>query len=254
MRIDDRDGCPRYLARIIRGVGPGTSPLQAQVRLTACGMRPIDAVVDATNYAMLELGQPLHGFDMDRLEGPGIVVRDAHDGERLRTLDDVERTFATGDLLICDLAGPVAVAGVMGGESTEVSAVTRNVLLESAAFTRGRVLLTARRLELRSEASHRFERGTDPEGLDRGAARGAQLIAAWTGAQVLDGVTGAGEVPARRWVSVRPSRASFLLGYEVSAGDASGVFRTLAMTARDEGDRSRWRSRATGLISRPRST
>jgi phenylalanyl-tRNA synthetase beta chain len=184
---------------------------------------------------MLEVGQPLHAFDMDRLDGPGIVVRDARDGEHLTTLDDVERTFTDEDLLICDTSEPVAIAGVMGGQSSEVSTATTNVLLESAAFTRGRVLLTARRLDLHSEASHRFERGTDPEGLERGAARGAQLIAAWTGASVLDGVTAAGTVPERRWVSVRPSRAATLLGYPVSADDALRVFETLSMRAR-EGD------------------
>ncbi len=145
----------------------GASPLKVQARLTASGMRPVSNVVDATNYAMLELGQPLHAFDMDRLTGPGIVVRYARDGERLVTLDDVERTLTSEDLLICDLERPVALAGVMGGATSEVSEETRDILLESAYFTRTGVLRTARRLDLHSEASHRFERGADPEGLDR---------------------------------------------------------------------------------------
>jgi phenylalanyl-tRNA synthetase beta chain len=200
-------------------------------------MRPIDAVVDATNYVMLELGQPLHGFDLDRLVGPGIVVRRAHEGERLTTLDDVERSLTTDDLLICDLERAVAIAGVMGGQTSEVSPETRHVLLESAFFTRGGVLLTARRLDLHSEASHRFERGTDPEGVGVGAARGAKLIAEWAGGEVLAGVAEAGTTSTRPWVSVRPARASHLLGYEVDAEDVAAVFDELGYAHRQEDGR-----------------
>ncbi|HEX6844799.1 MAG TPA: phenylalanine--tRNA ligase subunit beta [Actinomycetota bacterium] len=235
VRIDDPQGCPRYVARVVRGVSHRPSHLRAQARLTACGMRPIDAVVDATNYAMLELGQPLHGFDIDRITGPGIVVRRARDAERIVTLDDVERHLVPDDLLICDLERPVAIAGIMGGQTSEVSPDTSNVLLEAAYFTRGRVLLSARRLGLHSEASHRFERGTDPEGLEAGAARGAKLIAAWAGGEVLRGIASAGAVPPRRTVAMRPSRASHLLGYPVSATDATAVFDALGM-AHEAGD------------------
>ncbi|TMK93594.1 MAG: phenylalanine--tRNA ligase subunit beta [Actinobacteria bacterium] len=173
VRIDDPAGCPRYVARAVRGVAHRPSPLGVQARLTACGVRPIDAVVDATNYAMLETGQPMHAFDLDRLAGPGIVVRKASDGERLLTLDDVERTLTTKDLLICDAEKPVALAGVMGGRTSEVSEETADVLLESAYFARSGVLLTARRFDLHTEASHRFERGTDPEACSGAAARSA---------------------------------------------------------------------------------
>ena len=137
MGIEANDACPRYLARIVRGVEHRPAPLLAQARIVAAGMRPIDAVVDATNYTMLELGQPLHGFDLARLAGPAIVVRRAADGEHLRTLDDVDRTSTDADLLICDADGPIALAGVMGGQTSEVTAETRDVLLESATFTRG---------------------------------------------------------------------------------------------------------------------
>jgi phenylalanyl-tRNA synthetase beta chain len=236
VRVDAPEACPRYAARVIRGVSVGGTPLWAQARLTASGMRPISAVVDATNYAMLELGQPLHAFDMDGLAGPGIVVREANDGERLITLDDVERTLTRDDLLICDLERPVAIAGVMGGQTSEVSEDTTNVLLESAHFTRGGVLLTARRLDLHTEASHRFERGTDPEGTDAGAARCAALIAAWAGGEVLAGVAAVGEAPARRQVAMRAGRASALLGYAVSTDDALAVFGTLGMHATVEDD------------------
>ena len=230
------DGCPFYLARVLRGASTGTTPLRAQARLTAAGMRPVAPVVDATNYAMLELGQPLHAFDLQRLAGPGIVVRRAGPGERLVTLDDVERELIDEDLLICDLEKPVAIAGIMGGQTSEVSESTTDILLESASFTRTGIIRTARRLELHSEASHRFERGTDPEGVDRAARRCAALIADWTGARVLTGAAQAGGPPERRWVSMRASRATALLGYPVSSSEAAGVFDALRMTHRDESD------------------
>jgi phenylalanyl-tRNA synthetase beta chain len=230
------DGCPLYLARVLRGASTGATPLRAQARLTAAGMRPVAPIVDATNYAMLELGQPLHAFDMHRLAGPGIVVRRAEPGERLVTLDGLDRELTDEDLLICDLVKPVAIAGVMGGQTSEVSDSTTDVLLESAYFTRTGIIRTARRLELHSEASHRFERGTDPEGVDRTARRCAALIAGWTGARVLTGAAQAGGPPERRWVSMRAARATALLGYPVTPSDAAAVFDVLRMTHRVESD------------------
>ena len=238
VRIDALDGCPRYVARVIRSLGAGSTPIRAQARLTASGMRPISPVVDATNYAMLELGQPLHAFDLHRLEGPGIVVRRAAEGEPVRTLDGIDRVMTQGDLLICDLERPVAIAGVMGGVTSEVAEETVDVLLESASFTRTGVLRTARRLDLHTEASHRFERGTDPEALEAGAARGAQLMAAWAGGTVSRGIVEDGVAPPRRWVSMRPARASALLAYEVTSSDAEGVFDRLRLSHRTSpGDR-----------------
>jgi phenylalanyl-tRNA synthetase beta chain len=230
------DGCPYYLAMILRGAARGSTPIRAQARLTAAGMRPVAPIVDATNYAMLELGQPLHAFDLQRLAGPGIVVRRAEAGERVVTLDGVQRELIEEDLVICDLERPVAIAGVMGGETSEVSEATTDVLLEAAFFTRTGVIRTARRLDLHSEASHRFERGTDPEGVERAARRCAALIAGWTGARVLAGATQAGGPPPRRTVSMRASRATGLLGYPVAPADAASVFETLRMRHREDGD------------------
>ncbi|MGI8616194.1 MAG: phenylalanine--tRNA ligase subunit beta [Actinomycetota bacterium] len=230
------DGCPFYLARVLRGASTGSTPLRAQARLTAAGMRTVAPIVDATNYAMLELGQPLHAFDMQRLAGPGIVVRRAEPGERLVTLDDVEREFTEEDLLICDLEGPVAIAGIMGGQTSEVTDAATDILLESASFTRTGIIRTARRLELHSEASHRFERGTDPEGVERAARRGAALIARWTGARVLTDAAQSGGPPERRWVSMRASRATALLGYPVIPSEAAVVFDAIRMTHREESD------------------
>ena len=227
------DGCPRYVARLIRGVDmTRPTPLRVQARLTVSGMRPVSNVVDATNYTMIELGQPLHGFDLDRLAGPAIVVRRAGAGERLTTLDEVVRPLEAEDLLICDAEAPVAIAGVMGGATSEVSASTTNVLIESASFTREGILRTARRLDLHSEASHRFERGVDREGLERAASRCASLIARWAGGAVDRGIAEAGGVAPRSWVSVRPSRTSMLLSDEISADDARGVFARLGMAYR----------------------
>ena len=237
VEVLDLERCPRYLARIIRGVRHVPSPLAVQARLTAAGMRPISAAVDATNYAMLEIGQPLHPFDLSLLKGPGIVVRRAEDGERLVTLDDVERSFTADDLLICDTERPVAVAGVMGGELAEVSEQTSDVLLESATFERGGIQRTRRRIMLSTEASQRFERGVDPEAAPRGADRAAGLMVAWCGARVLAGALEAGSAPERRRIAMRPSRATMLLGFDVAAPDAGEVFDRLGMAHEDESDR-----------------
>jgi phenylalanyl-tRNA synthetase beta chain len=223
VRVDDLDRCPRYLARILRGVREASSPIAVQARLSASGMRPISAAVDATNYAMLEVGQPLHAFDLALLAGPGIVVRRAGEGERLTTLDGVERTFTRDDLLIADVERAVAVAGVMGGELAEISPATADILLESATFERGGVQRTRRRLELSTEASMRFERGVDPEAPAIGADRACHLLQAWIGATVLLGRIDVGGPPPRRRIEVRSERATMLLGYQVSADDVAGV-------------------------------
>jgi len=236
VEVRDLDRCPRYLARVIRGVERADSPIRVQARLTAAGMRPISAAVDATNYAMLEVGQPLHPFDLALLAGPGIVVRRATEGETLVTLDDVERTLTSDDLLICDTERPVAVAGVMGGALAEVSEATTDILLESASFERGGVQRTRRRIDLSTEASMRFERGVDPEAAPLGADRAARLMAEWCGGRVLAGVAEEGGAPERRRVSMRASRASALIGYEVTPADAKDVFDRLGMSHSTEGE------------------
>jgi phenylalanyl-tRNA synthetase beta chain len=140
VEVRDADRCPRYLARVIHGVSVGPSPIAVQARLTASGMRPVSNAVDATNYVMLELGQPMHPFDLTRLDGSGIVVRRAAGGERLVTLDDVERVLSEDDLVIADHEKGVAIAGVMGSAAAEVSPETRDVLIESAYFERTGIL------------------------------------------------------------------------------------------------------------------
>jgi phenylalanyl-tRNA synthetase beta chain len=236
VEVDDPEGCPRYLARVIREVTWGPSPLAAQIRLAASGMRPVSNVVDATNYVMVELGQPLHPFDLARLAGPGIVVRRAMSDERLVTLDGVERRLDPEDLLICDVERPVAIAGVMGGGSTEVSGETADVFLEAARFSPTSVFRTSRRLGLRTEASIRFERGVDPEAVSAAAARAAGLIAEWSGGRVLSGAIDVGEPPPRRSVTIRAERASLLLGVHVTPVEVREALGRLRIPAVEDGD------------------
>lgn len=194
IEIADPDLCPRYMARVIRDVTVQPSPFRVALRLRLAGMRPINSIVDATNYAMLEWGEPLHAFDYDRLVEragggkPRIIVRRAEQGERMTTLDDVERELDSDMLLICDTAGPVAIAGVMGGADSEVSDETRNVLLEAAAFDFINVARTSRKLRLPSESAARFGRGVHPALAEAGSASGAKYLAELSDGEVLEGV------------------------------------------------------------------
>jgi phenylalanyl-tRNA synthetase beta chain len=233
VEVADPEGCPRYLARIIRNVAVGPSPLDVQVRLAAAGMRPVSNVVDATNYVMVELGQPLHPFDLRRLAGPGIVVRRAVRSERLVTLDGVDRELLDEDLLIADMKEAVALAGLMGGGRSEVGPEAVDVLLEAAVFEPRTIFRTSRRLGLRTEASIRFEGGVDPEGVEAAAARAASLMAAWSGG-TLAGTVHVGEPPPRRTASLRPDRASMLLGVPVSAVEVREALGWLRIPAAEE--------------------
>jgi phenylalanyl-tRNA synthetase beta chain len=231
VEVEDPRGCPRYLTRLIRGVADAPSPLRVQARLTAAGMRPLSAVIDATNYVMLELGQPMHPFDLDLLAGRTIVVRRAHPGERLVTLDDVDRELLEDDLLIADGEKAVGIAGVMGSAAAEVSASTTDVLLESAWFEARGILRTSRRLLLPTEAAIRFSRGTDPEGAGPAADRAARLMTEWGGGAVLAGAIDVGAAPPRRRVAVRPVRASLVIGHEVSASDVAEALGRIGITS-----------------------
>jgi phenylalanyl-tRNA synthetase beta chain len=185
--IEDLEGCPRYAARAVRGVTVGPSPEWLRKRLESIGLRSINNVVDVTNFILWELGQPLHAFDLTKLAQATIVVRRAREGERLVTLDGQERELKPGMLVIADAERPVALAGVMGGLESEVTEATRDILLESAHFDRRAVRITARGLGMHTDASHRFERGSDPELCAEAASRAAALIAELGGGTVLAG-------------------------------------------------------------------
>ncbi|NLY74918.1 MAG: phenylalanine--tRNA ligase subunit beta [Firmicutes bacterium] len=176
IQIDDPDLCPRYAARAAIDLKIGPSPAWMQRRLKAAGIRPINNIVDITNYVMLEYNQPLHAFDLDRISQGRVIVRRARNGEKFATLDEIERQFTADDLLIADPGGGLCVAGVMGGQSSEVTEATVNLLLEAAYFNPLSIRRTARSLGMRTEASLRFERGVDPNNTVNALNRAAQLI------------------------------------------------------------------------------
>jgi phenylalanyl-tRNA synthetase beta chain len=240
--IEDPALCSRYTARVIRGVKVGPSPDWLAERVTAAGSRPINNVVDVTNYILYELGQPLHAFDLATIgvaDGKAaVIVRTAREGERLTTLDGQERALATDTLVIADPQGPVALAGVMGGEATEVSDSTIDILLESACFDTSTTSRTSRRLGLISEASLRFERGVDPQLAARAADRAAQLLAEISGGVVAPGIVDAYPAPpVPRVLRLRGERIRGIIGAAITDAEAEGILTSLGMTvlAADDG-------------------
>ncbi len=241
VRIDDAALCPRYSARLVTGVRVGPSPQWLARRVTAAGARPINNVVDVTNYVMFELGQPLHAFDARTLSsddgGTCVIVRRAAEGERLVTLDGQERRLDSSTLVIADPSGAIALAGVMGGEATEVSESTVDVLLESACFQPASIGRTSRSLGLVSEASLRFERGVDPNGCVAALDRAAALLAEVSGGAVFAGVADAYPTPVSpRSLSVRVSRVNAVLGTCLVGADVAGILGRLGLGTCGEGE------------------
>jgi len=213
--IEALDLCPHYTARIIRNVKIGPSPAWMIEKLEAIGVRPINNVVDVTNFVLFEMGQPLHAFDLDRLSGQKIIVRRARSGEKIVSIDGHERTLATDMLVISDAQRPVALAGVMGGKDSEVSEGTVNILLESARFDPLSVRKTARALTMKSDSSYRFERGIDPTLPARASLRAAQLILETAGGELLKGIVEAGATGyAQKQFTLRPEKVRQVLGVE----------------------------------------
>ena len=216
--LDDPEGCPRYVARVVRGVTVEESPGWLQQRLQALGLRPINNVVDVTNFVLWETGQPLHGFDLEKVGGATIRVRRPEVGERLVTLDEEERELTPEMLIIADAEKPLALAGVMGGRDSEVTPETRDVLIESAHFDPVRVRRTAGALGMHTDASHRFERGADPEVCRWAADRAARLLAEIAGGEVLaDAVDARGEMPRRRRGRLELEKLRSFAGVEIPA-------------------------------------
>jgi phenylalanyl-tRNA synthetase beta chain len=235
VHLDAPEGCPRYAAMIVRGVEVGPSPLWLRRRLLSIGLRPQNNVVDVTNFVLHEIGQPLHAFDLNRLAGPEIRVREADDGESFTTLDGVERDLPGGSLLICDAERPVALAGVMGGQNSEVTADTTDVLIESAYFDPAATRRTAKALQLQTDASYRFERGVDPTIQPWAAARAARLIADLGGGDVTSTLV---DEKAREYeprvVGMRPVRANQLLGLSVPTPDMIDLLEAVGFTVQQE--------------------
>jgi phenylalanyl-tRNA synthetase beta chain len=236
--IEAPDLCPHYIARVIRGVKIGPSPAWMVRRLEAVGLRSINNVVDVTNYVMFEMGQPLHAFDFDQLRGRRIIVRRGKPGERLVSLDGKAHTLTAQMLVIADAERAVALAGIMGGQDSEVSPATTNILLESARFDPLVVRKTARALAMKSDSSYRFERGIDPTLPQRASARAAQLIL-----ETADGALLAGEVAAGtsgyvpRKLALRLSKLKGVLGIDVPADEAVRALDRLGFSPRLLDDR-----------------
>lgn len=240
--VTDPALCSRYVARVVRfPTALGKTPWWIARRLCQCGVRPVDPIVDVTNYVMLELGQPLHAFDRGKWVGPTISVRPAAAGEAIVTLDGRQRALAPGDIVIADAAGPTAIAGVMGGERTEIGPDTRTVLLESAVFQPEAVLRTARLLGLISEASARFSRGVDPDGAGLGADRAVHLLGL-LGGQISAGTDFGPARIAPRHVSLRGARMRQWIGVRLSTAAAGRLLGRLGFEIQADGaDRLRVR-------------
>lgn len=230
--IEDSDLCSRYVARMVTNIKSKPSPEWMQKRLLAAGMRPINGIVDVTNYVMLETGQPLHAFDYEKLNGRRIIVRKARKGETIRTLDGVDRALSEDMLAICDADHPVAIAGVMGGEEAEMNESTKIMLLESAHFNPVSIRRTSKKLNLRTEASYRFERYVDPSSVDNAANRACQLIAEYGLGDIT--TVASDEYPLRlspKEIVFRPTRANAMLGYAIPKQDLTQALSRLGFAA-----------------------
>ncbi len=235
VEILDADLCPRYAARVIRGVKIGPSPEWLVQRLETLGQRPINNVADITNYVLHELGQPLHAFDLAKLAEHRIVVRRAAPGEALKTLDGVSRKLDREMLVIADAERAVAVAGVMGGEESEISSTTEDVLIESAWFNPGSVRRTARVLGLHTEASHRFERGIDPEGVLRAQERCVALICEIAGGVATADALDVYPAPLlTKDVALRPERVAAITGLQVPRAEVLRILTALGFEVRED--------------------
>jgi phenylalanyl-tRNA synthetase beta chain len=229
--------CPRFTARVFTDVVPGPSPLWMKARLVAAGQRPISNVVDVTNYVMLMTAQPLHAFDLDRVRGNEVIVRAAREGETMTTLDGVERRFDAESVLVCDRQGPSGIAGIMGGQVSEVSEETRRVLLEVATWNGVNILRTSSMLGLRTDASTRFEKQLHPELAIRAQRVASRLLTEIAGARMVSGtLDAAAEIPAPHVISLHGARLDSLLGVRIEREEATVNLERLGFRVEPEGE------------------
>ena len=234
IEVQNTQNCKRYVARVITDVKVEPSPQWMQTRLMQAGVRPINNIVDVTNYVMLELGQPLHAFDLNTLEGQKIVVRNASANEKFTTLDGVERTLEDSMLMICDAKKPVGIAGVMGGLNSEITEETKTILLESANFHSDNIRATSKKLGLRTEASSRFEKGVDPNIALLAANRACELIEQLGAGRIVKGVLDIYPEPLQeKKILVRPERVNALLGTDLSAQEMKEILERLEMNVEE---------------------
>jgi phenylalanyl-tRNA synthetase beta chain len=230
----NKDACPRYVLRIIKGISIVSSPYWMRSRIMKCGMRPINSIVDVTNYVMLEFGQPLHAFDYDMLRGRKIEVKLAEGETVFRTLDGEDRKLNERDILICDGAGPVAIAGIMGGENSEITENTKNVALESAFFNPLFIRQTARRLGLRSEASLRFEKGIDIDNVDLAAKRAISLMNQLSGGTVIKGKKEVREEKEKKSIYVSFGKINEIVGTTIERNEIMNALKSIELEVMNE--------------------
>ncbi len=235
--VEVPDLCPRFTARVFTDVKIGPSPLWLQERLAAAGQRPISNVVDITNYVMLMTAQPLHAYDLEEVPGGELIVRTAREGEKMTTLDGIERELDAETVLVCDREGPTGIAALMGGQVSEVSDTTTTVLLEVANWNGANVLRTSRKLSLRSEASARFEKQLHPDLTMRAQAVASKLLVELCGAKLVPGtIDVAADPPPPRMLRLRGARVSGILGMEVPQADQVAYLERLGFGARVDGE------------------
>ncbi|MFH1995526.1 MAG: phenylalanine--tRNA ligase subunit beta [Candidatus Omnitrophota bacterium] len=230
--MDDKKLCPRYTARIIRNVKVGPSPAWLVEKLESMGLRPVNNIVDITNFCLIELGEPMHAFDLDKLAGQSIVVRAARGKEKITTIDGIERELDASILVIADSERPVAVAGVMGGLDTEVSSSTKTILLEAAIFDPVSVRRTSRKLGLSTESSYRFERRIDPDIVKAASDRAAQLILKLAGGEAGPFVDRGSSGRKKRLIGLRIDRVRDVLGVTVTPPEIKKIFTGLGLSVR----------------------
>src|SRR4051794_1959090 len=229
--------CPRFTARVFTDVRIGPSPLWLKARLIGAGMRPINNVVDITNYVMLMTAQPLHAFDLDKVPDGALIVRTAQQGEKMTTLDGVERTFDEDTVLVCDRKGPSGIAGIMGGETSEVSETTTRVLLEVATWNGVNILRTSRKLGLRTDASNRFEKQLHPELALRAQRIASRLMVELCGARLVPGtIDEAAEIPDPHRLRLRHERVERLLGMPITPERCANYLERLDFEVERDGD------------------
>ncbi len=235
VRVEDPEGCPVFVARTVSGFDPAApTPSWMASRIRLAGMRPISLAVDVTNYVMLETGRPIHGYDADKLQGP-IVVRRAHAGERLTTLDGTDRTLSTEDLVVTDDSGLIGLGGVMGGETTEMAATTTRVLVEAAHWDATAMFRTGRRHKLTSEAGKRNERGVDPTICGAAADRVVELLTTYGGGTVEPGVTVVGTPPAPATITMAAGLPARTTGMEIDAATTVAHLRAVGCEVTEDG-------------------
>ncbi|MDK6387680.1 phenylalanine--tRNA ligase subunit beta [Staphylococcus lugdunensis] len=235
--IDNPEKVPYYSARIVKNVTIAPSPIWMQMRLIKAGIRPINNVVDISNYVLLEYGQPLHMFDQDHIGSKEIIVRQANENETMTTLDNTERTLVNSDIVISNSKEPIALAGVMGGDFSEVTATTTNVVVEGAIFDPVSIRHTSRRLNLRSEASSRFEKGIATEFVDEAVDRACYLLQTYADGNVLQGRVSAGNLGSFVTpIKITAEKVNKTVGFNLSCGEIKAIFEQLGFKTQQNGD------------------